>query len=177
MVSYRVLDGPDGSYRYLLSARDGRMLERALLDGASQRLNRRITSLSALGDTYYRVGPVEQYLMSTGRVFFRGMAYHDLHRLQFDLETTSLDPARGRIFLVAVRDNRGFEQVLEAATPAEEATLIANLCALIRQRDPDTIENHNLMGFDLPFLEHRASAAQGPALARTRRCAAAIGIV
>src|SRR6266852_2398619 len=141
-----------------------RMLERALLDGASRRLNRRITSLSALGDTYYRVGPVEQYLMSTGRVFFRGMAYHDLHRLQFDLETTSLDPARGRIFLVAVRDNRGFEQVLEASTPQEEATLIANLCALIRQRDPDTIENHNLMGFDLPFLEHRASALKVPLL-------------
>jgi DNA polymerase I len=119
MVSYRVLDGQDGSYRYLLSARDGRMLERALLDGASQRLNRRIASLSALGDTYYRVGPVEQYLMSTGRVYFRGMTYHDLHRLQFDLETTSLDPARGRIFLVAVRDNQGFEQVLEASTPQE----------------------------------------------------------
>jgi len=162
MVSYRTLDGLDGSYRYLLSARDGRMLERALLDGASQRLNRRITSLSALGDTYYRVGRVEQYLMSTGRVFFRGMAYHDLHRLQFDLETTSLDPARDRIFLVAVRDNRGFEQVLEAATPEEEATLIANLCALIRQRDPDTIENHNLMGFDLPFLEHRARVLKVP---------------
>src|SRR5947207_2108619 len=32
-VSYRVLDGPDGSYRYLLSARDGRMLERELLEG------------------------------------------------------------------------------------------------------------------------------------------------
>jgi len=155
-VSYSVLDGPDGSYRYLLSARDGRVLERALLDGVSRRLNRRILSLSALGDTYYRVGPVEQYLMSTGRVVFRGMAYHDLHRLQFDLETTSLDPARGRIFLVAVRDNRGFEQVLEAANPDEEAALIATLCALIRQRDPDTIENHNLMGFDLPFLEHRA---------------------
>jgi DNA polymerase I len=96
LVSYRVLDGSLGSYRYLLSARDGRLLERALLDGASRCLNRRITSLSALGDTYYRVGPVEQYLMSTGRVYFRGMAYHDLHRLQFDLETTSLDPARGR---------------------------------------------------------------------------------
>ena len=164
MVSYHVLDGPDGSYRYLLSARDGRMLECTLLDGASQRLNRRITSLSALGDTYYRVGPVEQYLMTTGRVFFRGMTYHDLQRLQFDLETTSLDPARGRIFLVAVRDNRGFEQVLEAAAPDEEATLIANLCALIRERDPDTIENHNLMGFDLPFLEHRARVLKVPLL-------------
>jgi uncharacterized protein YprB with RNaseH-like and TPR domain len=156
MVSYRVLDGPDGSYRYLLSASNGRTLERELLAGASRRLNRKITSLSALDDTYYSVGPVEQYLMLTGRVFFRGMAYHDLHRLQFDLETTSLDPARGRIFLVAICDNRGFEQVLEAPAPEEEAKLIHTLCALMRERDPDTIENHNLMGFDLPFLEHRA---------------------
>jgi DNA polymerase I len=164
VVSYRVLDGPDGSYRYLLSARDGRMLERELLAGASRRLNRKITSLSALDDTYYRVGPVEQYLMLTGRVFFRGMAYHDLHRLQFDLETTSLDPARGRIFLVAIRHNRGFEQVLEAATPEEEASLIHTLCALIRERDPDTIENHNLMGFDLPYLEYRARVLKVPLL-------------
>jgi DNA polymerase, archaea type len=162
MVSYRELDGPDGSYRYLLSARDGRMLERVLIDGASRRLNRKITTLSALDDTYYRVGPVEQYLMFTGRVFFRGMAYHDLHRLQFDLETTSLDPARGRIFLVAIRDNRGFEQVLEAAIPEDEESLIHSLCAIIRERDPDTIENHNLMGFDLPFLEHRARVLKVP---------------
>jgi DNA polymerase, archaea type len=164
MVSYRVLDGSGGSYRYLLSARDGRMRERELLDGASRRLNRKITSLSALDDTYYRVGPVEQYLMLTGRVFFRGMAYHDLHRLQFDLETTSLDPARGRIFLVAIRDNRSFEQVLEAATPEDEARLIHSLCASIQEYDPDTIENHNLMGFDLPFLEHRARVLKVPLL-------------
>ena len=164
VVSYRVLDGPDGSYRYLLSARDGRELERELLAGASRRLSRHIASLSALGDTYYRVGPVEQYLMSTGRVFFRGMVYNDLHRPQFDLETTSLDPSRGRIFLVTVRDNRGFEQVLEASTPEEEAKLITVLCALIRQRDPDTIENHNLMGFDLPYLEHRAHVLKVPLL-------------
>jgi DNA polymerase I len=163
-VSYRLLDGEVGSYRFLLSARDGRSLERWLLTGASRRLGREIKSLSALGDTYYRVGPVEQYLMQTGRVFFRGMAYDDLHHVFFDLETTSLDPARGRIFLVAVRDNRGFEVVLEASSPEQEATLIADLCALIRRLDPDCICNHNLEGFDLPYLEYRAGALKVPLL-------------
>lgn len=158
-VSYCLLDGEEGSYRYLLSARDGRMLERALLAGASRRLGRTITSLD---NAYYRVGPVEQYLMATGRVFFRGLAYDDLHRLQFDLETTSLDPARGRIFLVAMRDNRGFERLLEAATAEQEAALITDLCALIRERDPDILENHNLFGFDLPYLEYRARALHVP---------------
>src|SRR5205823_2898812 len=67
LISYHVLDGSDGSYRYLLSARDGRFLERALFTGASRRLGRRVSGLSELSDTYYQVGPVEQYLMQTGR--------------------------------------------------------------------------------------------------------------
>jgi DNA polymerase I len=159
IVSYRELDAPAStpSYRYLLLARDGRYLERALAAGASRRLSRQITSLNELPGEYYRVGPVEQYLMQTGRVYFRGLAYEDLHRLQFDLETTALDPSRGRIFMVAIRDSRGLATTLDAPTPEDEPRLIADLCALIRERDPDVIENHNLFGFDLPFLEQRAS--------------------
>src|SRR5579872_325593 len=183
-ISYRELDGPEDSYRYFLSARDGRMLERTLLTGASRRLNRSITNLQELQDDYYRVGPVEQYLMFTGRVYFRGMVYDDLHRLQFDLETTALDPHRGRIFLVAVRDSWGLATALEAPQPEDEARLIANLCTLIRERDPDVIENHNLFGFDLPFLEQRATFFKvslalgrkgGPALLERREETLAIG--
>src|SRR6058998_745770 len=43
--SYRELDGLPGSYRYLLSARDGRALERALVTGAARRLGRPVKSL------------------------------------------------------------------------------------------------------------------------------------
>jgi DNA polymerase I len=158
LISYRTLDGPSGSYRYLLSARDGRFLEQALLRGATRRLGRRANGLGELPETYYQVGPVEQYLMQTGRVYFRGLAYEDLRRLQFDLETTALDPHRGRIFLIAVRDSRGFSAVLEAPRPEDEGRIIAELCELIRQRDPDILENHNLFSFDLQFLEYRAEA-------------------
>lgn len=156
LVSYRVLDGPEGSLRYLLMASDGRKLERLLLEGASRRLGRQITSLNDLPGEYYRVGPVEQYLMQSGRVYFRGLSYEDLVRLQVDLETTSLNPRRGRIFLAAMRDSSGFSTVLEARTPADEKQLIIDLCATIRERDPDTVENHNI-SFDLSFLEVRAA--------------------
>ena len=155
--TYLELDGPTQSYSYLLSANNGRSLERALVDGASRRLGRQINSINELPDAYYRVGPVEQYLMQSGKVYFRGLTYNDLHRLQFDLETTALDPHRGRIFMVAIRDSRGLATTLEAPTPEDEENLIASLCAIIRERDPDVIENHNLFGFDLPFLEQRAS--------------------
>ncbi|TMD65148.1 MAG: DNA polymerase [Chloroflexi bacterium] len=183
-VSYRELEGPEGSYRYLLSARDGRALERMLLNGASRRLGRQVSNLNDLPETYYRVGPVEQYLMLTGRVYFRGMVYDDLHRLQFDLETTALDPHRGRIFMVSMCDNRGLAMTIDAPSPDEEAELITRLCALIRERDPDVIENHNLFGFDLPFLEQRAEVLGiplilgrmgGPTLLERREETLAIG--
>jgi DNA polymerase I len=167
LVTYRVLDGPEGSLRYLLTASDGRKLERLLLEGASRRLGRQITSLNDLPGEYYRVGPVEQYLMQSGRVYFRGLAYEDLLRLQVDLETTSLNPQRGRIFLAAIQDSSGFSTILEAQTPADEKQLILDLCATIRGRDPDTVENHNIT-FDLSFLEARA-AVYGVQLALGRK--------
>ncbi|GCE47142.1 DNA polymerase elongation subunit (family B) [Thermosporothrix hazakensis] len=155
-VWYRELQGEEGSYRFLLSAFDGRTLEQAILEGASLRLQRAVKTVQELPDAYYRVGPVEQYLIGSGRVYFRGLHYDDLHRLQFDLETTALDPHRGRIFLIAVRDNRGLAEVLEAPHPEDEKRLLQTFCQLVRERDPDILENHNLFGFDLPFLEHRA---------------------
>lgn len=160
--TYRELDGPPESYRYLISSNNGRDLERALVNGATRRLERKINGINELPDVYYRVGPVEQFLIQSGKVYFRGLTYNHLHRLQFDLETTALDPHRGRIFMVAIRDSRGFTAIIEAPTPEDEASLISNLCSLIRERDPDVIENHNLFGFDLPFLEHRAAVVQRP---------------
>src|SRR4029079_13428411 len=127
--SYRELDGSAGSYRYLLSARDGRALERAIFTGASQLLGRAVKSLYDIEDGYYWVGPAEQYLMATGRVYFRDLAYTDLHRLQFDLETNSLNPKRALISLLPARDTQGLATVLEAPTAAAEAALITDLCA------------------------------------------------
>jgi DNA polymerase I len=161
-IAYQELDGPPDSYRFLLSAADGRLLERELVRGASRRLGRQVNSINELQEDYYRAGPVEQYLMQSGRVYFRGLSYDDVHRLQFDLETTALDPHRGRIFMVAVRDNRGLAMTLDEPRPEDEAQLIVDLCSLIRERDPDIIENHNLFGFDLPFLEQRAAVHRIP---------------
>ena len=171
-TAYRELSGP-GRLRYLVSAPDGRSLERAVLVGASERLERTVTRLGELSeDDVLVLPPEEQYLVATGRTYFRGLAFDDLHRLQFDLETTGLDASTDRIFLVSVRDNRGLECILDVGErgldgPAAEADLIRRLCALIRRVDPDVIENHNLHGFDLPFLARRAEIL-GVSLALSR---------
>jgi DNA polymerase elongation subunit (family B) len=166
VVMYRELDG-HGHLRMLVSATNGGALEAAVLRGASARLGRHVTRLADLGDdACLWLPPEEQYLVATGRTCFRDLAFDDLHRLQFDLETTGLDPRRDAIFLIAVRDSRGMECVLDVGdgepTRTTEADLIRRLAALIREHDPDVIENHNLHGFDLPFLVTRAEVLGVP---------------
>lgn len=149
----------EGSLRYLVRADDLSTLTRALLRGASRRLGRSVTQLRELDrDSLLVLPPEEQYLVLSGRSYFHGLAYDQLHRLQFDLETTGLDPEHNRVFLVALRGPDGRSETLEAAEATDEAEsdLIRRLCEKVRSLDPDVIENHNLHGFDLPFLARRA---------------------
>jgi DNA polymerase elongation subunit (family B) len=158
LVAYRELD-PPGELRYLVSAEDARTLSSAVLQGAARRLGRRIGHLRELGqDTVLALPPEEQYLVATGRTYFRDLRFDRLRRMQFDLETTGLSPERHRIFMVAVRDPSGATEILEARDDgdAAEAELIRRLVAKVQAVDPDVIENHNLHGFDLPFLDRRA---------------------
>lgn len=157
-ITVRELSG-DAPLRFLLSATDLRQLTNAILLGASKRLGRNITHLRELGDDHLLIlPPDEQYLVASGRTYFRDLSFDQLARLQLDLETTGLDPRRDRIFMVALRYPSGATELLEAGGPGDraEATLIATLVSRVRDADPDVIENHNLHGFDLPFLDRRA---------------------
>ena len=157
-VWFRELEGPS-ALRFLVSAADGAELASAVLHGASLRLGQRVPHLRELGFHHVlALAPEEQYLVATGRTYFRDLAFDDLHRLQFDLETTGLDARHDRIFMVAVRDPAGVTRVLEAEGrgDAAEADLIRRLVEVVQAADPDVIENHNLHGFDLPFVAHRA---------------------
>ncbi len=162
-VTFEELEG-DGALRYVVRGDDGRALTAALLHGASLRTGRPIHHVRELGQgAVLAPPPEEQYLMASGRTYFRGLAFDDLERMQVDLETTGLDPEVSRIFLVAVRDPQGKASCLQIDTAlaasnadAAEAKLLHELVATVRAFDPDVIENHNLHGFDLPFLARRA---------------------
>jgi DNA polymerase elongation subunit (family B) len=94
---------------------------------------------------------------------FRGMAFTEIVRLQVDIETLTTpgfdfpnaEREGDEIIMVALRDSRGWEHLL-SGPETSEADLLRELVRLIRERDPDVIEGHNLFGFDLPYLEARA---------------------
>jgi DNA polymerase I len=102
--------------------------------------------------------PVQHYLTHTGRTLFKGLAFEELRRLQ--LEVLSLDE---RVMSIALSDNTGWEELIivdpDNAEESERAAL-KRLTALIKERDPDVIEGHNLFRSDLPVLVARARKAK-----------------
>jgi DNA polymerase elongation subunit (family B) len=107
--------------------------------------------------------PVHQYLLLSGRSSFGGLAFEDLRRLALDLEVLTTDgfefPSAARpgdrIIAVALADSTGFRHVVRGDR-LDERELIEACVRLVRERDPDVIEGHNIFRFDLEYLEARA---------------------
>ena len=112
----------------------------------------------------YRIAnPAQQYLMQSGRTLFKGMAFDDLHRLQLDIEVISrpgmfphAERPEDRIVIIALGDNRGWREIIDARALSERE-MLERLVAVIRRRDPDVIEGHNIYAFDLAYLMTRCT--------------------
>lgn len=115
---------------------------------------------------YLVVTPQEQFLIATGKRFFKGYDdYDQLLRLTFDLETTGLNTKKDRIVQLGVRLNRpipsrpeGFEKIfnLEGETEEEkdrsELKIIDVMFRIIYTFKPDVITAHNGENFDWQFI-------------------------
>lgn len=123
---------------------------------------------------YLIVTPQEQYMIATGKRFFKGYEdYNELLRLIFDLETEGLDPTRHRIIEVGIRFNRpiptktglrDYQQIFklkgftEEEKNAYELELIKVMLKMIQVFKPDIITAHNGENFDWWFIMERCKA-------------------
>ena len=120
------------------------------------------------GPFHFVSDPVQQYLMASGRTLYKGPRFEELHRLQVDIETTVSEGYEfpnalregDRITLVSLSDSEGWEASLRGDRLPEPG-MLERLGELLRERDPDVLEGHNLFNFDLPYLETRASRFGG----------------
>lgn len=122
---------------------------------------------------YLIVTPQEQYMIATGKRFFKGYEdYDQLLRLIFDLETEGLDPKRHRILQVGIRFNRAiptkdglkeYSQIfnIKGSTEEEkdkyELELIKIMLKMIQVFKPDIITAHNGENFDWAFIIERCN--------------------
>ena len=128
--------------------------------------------LKSAGRSFFALSdPVQHYLTHTGRTLFKGLAFEELRRLQLEVlsfvggETEIPDASQpsDHIMSIALSDNSGWEEliVVDPANAEEsERAALKRLTSVIKERDPDVIEGHNLFRFDLPYLVARARKAK-----------------
>lgn len=101
--------------------------------------------------------PVEQYLIQKEKRLFKGFEdYSDVTRLVFDLETTSLDPNRGRIFMIGIKTNKGYHKVIECSDEESEKKGIIEFFRIINEIKPSIIGGYNSANFDWEWIFVRA---------------------
>jgi DNA polymerase elongation subunit (family B) len=102
----------------------------------------------------------EQFLVSTGIRLYKGLTdYNQIHKVVFDIETTGLRYETSRVFAIGIRDNRGFEKILEANVLGDneaEKELISHFFETITSLKPAIISGYNSEDFDFDFLVGRA---------------------
>ena len=97
--------------------------------------------------------PVEQYLISKEKRLFKGFEdYSEVTRLVFDLETTSLEPKDGRIFMIGIKTNKGYHKVIECGDDESERRAIIEFFNIINEIKPSIIGGYNSANFDWEWI-------------------------
>src|SRR5213593_3086131 len=112
---------------------------------------------SAGRDFFAFTDPVQHYLTATGRTLFKDLPFEELKRMQ--LEVLSFEGDDDHIMSIALSDNTGWEELLivdPKNVEESEHAVLKRLTAIIKERDPDVIEGHDLFRSDLPYLVTRA---------------------
>jgi DNA polymerase I len=107
--------------------------------------------------------PIQHYLTATGRTLFKGLAFERLKRMQLEVLSgeAGITGSGGddHMMGIALSDNTGWEELIRVDpknVEESEHAAIKRLTSLIKERDPDVIEGHNLFRFVLPYLAARA---------------------
>ena len=121
---------------------------------------------SAGRDFFAFTDPVQHYLTATGRTLFKDLRFEELKRMQLEVLSVAGGDQPGdkdHIMSIALSDNTGWEELLivdPKNVEVSEHAALKRLTALIKERDPDVIEGHDLFRFDLPYLVARAKKAK-----------------
>jgi DNA polymerase, archaea type len=113
-------------------------------------------------DFFAFTDPVQHYLTATGRTLFKDFPFEELKRMQLEVLSVAgvADPGdNDHVMSIALSDNTGWEELIvvdPSNVEESERDALKRLTALIKERDPDVIEGHNLFRSDLPYLVARA---------------------
>jgi len=97
--------------------------------------------------------PAQQYLLATGRTLFKGLGFDQLNRLQIAVVT-----AAEKLQALQLGDRGGWQQELSGT----EAQILKQFVDVVRERDPDVLEGHDIFRGALTQITARARVARVP---------------
>src|SRR5437016_138784 len=109
---------------------------------------------SAGRDFFAFTDPVQHYLTATGRTLFKDLPFEQLKRMQIEVLATD-----EHIMSIALSDNNRWEELIVVDPhnlEESERNALKRLTAIIKERDPDVIEGHDLFRVHLPLLVARS---------------------
>src|SRR5947208_10913400 len=105
-------------------------------------------------DFFAFTDPVQHYLTATGRTLFKELPFEQLKRMQIEVLATD-----EHIMSIALSDNNRWEELIVVDPhnlEESERNALKRLTAIIKERDPDVIEGHDLFRVHLPLLVARS---------------------
>jgi DNA polymerase I len=113
-------------------------------------------------DFFAFTDPAQHYLTATGRTLFKDLPFEELKRMQLEVLSVAGDGDPGRddhVMGIALSDNTGWEELIVVDpnnVEDSERAALKQLTSLVKKRDPDVIEGHDLFRVHLPLLVARA---------------------
>src|SRR6516225_216685 len=110
-------------------------------------------------DFFAFTDPIQHYLTATGRTLFKDLAFEELKRMQIEVLSINGSGDTEHIMSIALSDNTEWQELIVVDTnniEESERNALRRLTGLIKERDPDVIEGHDLFRVHLPYLVDRA---------------------
>jgi DNA polymerase I len=100
----------------------------------------------------------ESYMLCEGATYFKGMKVEDVSILSFDIETNGLAMnASSEVYLISNTFRRNGEittALFSVDNYRNQYDMLDAWCKWVREMDPSILTGHNILSYDLPFLEN-----------------------
>lgn len=99
----------------------------------------------------------ECFLLCEGFTYFKGMKIPDVSILSFDIETNGLAiDGNSQVYVISNtfrKNGQSYKKLFSVDQYADQQDMIENWCYWVRETNPSLLCGHNILSYDLPFLE------------------------
>lgn len=114
----------------------------------------------------------EGFMLRSGMTYYKGMKTNDISLLSFDLEATTLDKDHPDAYVPLVsttfRDKKGTitKRLFDVFEYESDEQMWVDLNLYVQKCNPDVILGHNILSYDLPYLDKHSCKLDGLAWGR-----------